>query len=64
MNEHEDYVKEKHRIDELFDRGYTIEHVEENLDGAFVTFRLGEVTEVVNFLNANARKYFSTKMIS
>ncbi|PLT29490.1 hypothetical protein [Peribacillus deserti] len=65
MSEHEQYLAEKEKIDQLLSEGYNIYHAVENLDGAFVEFfHLKSGTKkTLHIRTANARKYFSSIFI-
>ncbi|MBU8878400.1 hypothetical protein BGM26_05280 [Bacillus sp. FJAT-29790] len=62
MSDHQQFLDERDRIDFLIQKGYLINKVNENLDGAFVDFTHLEEkkTETVRIGTANGRKYFST----
>lgn len=59
MREHEEFMKEKEKIDALIEQGYSITAVEENLEGAFVQFSSGTDHTHLHLETADARKYFS-----
>ncbi|WP_026073276.1 hypothetical protein [Robertmurraya massiliosenegalensis] len=64
MSDYQQYLQERSRIDYLFDEGYKIAHVEENLYGAMVEFIRGKgERETLHVLTAEGRKYFSVKVI-
>ena len=65
---YEQFLKEKTKIDELLQQGYSIERVVENLDGAFLQLvrkeRDGKTkTQTLHVQSADARKYFSVRVI-
>jgi len=65
---YEQFLKEKTKIDELLQQGYSIERVVENLDGAFLQLvrkeRDGKTkTQTLHVQSADARKYFSVRII-
>ncbi|HZH61207.1 MAG TPA: hypothetical protein VEY70_16920 [Metabacillus sp.] len=68
MSEHKEFLLEKERIDSLYEQGFTIARVTENLSGAFVHFqRINDKGEKeireVQIKMAEARRYFSTLLI-
>lgn len=65
MSEHQQYLTEKNLIDELIQKGYRIQGVNEHLNGDSVDFLHpnGTVTETILVGTANARKYFSSFLI-
>ncbi|MBN6885970.1 hypothetical protein ACUXCC_001252 [Cytobacillus horneckiae] len=67
MSEYTQYLQEKDKIDVLLNQGYSIKSITENLSGAFVEFeRITGSTitsETLHILTADARKYFSVKLI-
>ncbi|MDN4522912.1 hypothetical protein [Fictibacillus fluitans] len=66
MTASQEYFEEKAKIDLLLNKGYTITKVTENLDGATVTFQSAnhKDQEVLLIETADARKYFSSIMVS
>lgn len=68
MSTHHDFLEEKGKIDFLTEKGYVIKKVTENLNGSSVVFEKGEETgnliEMLQIENADARKYFATLIIS
>lgn len=64
MSDYQQYLQERDRIDYLYQKGYKITNVIENLSGAFVHFEKSEEEkEVLHVHTAEARKYFSVKLI-
>ncbi|PLR80429.1 hypothetical protein [Bacillus sp. V33-4] len=65
MSEHRQFLDERDKIDFLIEKGYRINSVQENLDGALVDFIHpdGKKHETLLIGTANARKYFSTLLI-
>ncbi|MCA0988306.1 hypothetical protein [Guptibacillus algicola] len=69
MGEHEQYVIEREKIDYFIDRGYKINGVLENLEGAFIEFKMNtdekeeESIETLHIKTANGRKYFSALLL-
>lgn len=68
MGEHEQYVIEREKIDYFIDRGYKINGVLENLEGAFIEFKMNtdekeEAIETLHIKTANGRKYFSSLLL-
>ncbi|GAE26121.1 hypothetical protein JCM9140_2150 [Halalkalibacter wakoensis JCM 9140] len=68
MSDYQQFIDEKEKIDLLFERGYEIKRVIENLSGAFVDFSQvisGKENDFIqlHIKTAEARKYFVTKMI-
>ncbi|XQY92404.1 hypothetical protein ACNRWW_02875 [Metabacillus sp. HB246100] len=70
MSEYMEYLLEKEKIDNLFDQGFHIAHVIENLNGALVQFKRenpsekgeNEVRELPIKM-AESRKYFATQLL-
>ncbi|ASK64362.1 hypothetical protein CFK37_09900 [Virgibacillus phasianinus] len=65
MSHHKEFLLEKEKIDNLYNKGYRITAVNETLSGAFVEFsRVIEKKilekEELQFLNPDTRIYFST----
>lgn len=67
MSDHQLYLQEKNRLDGLLERGYKIKNVMENLSGTFVELenskQVSEGLLRIHLTTANARKYFSIKLI-
>lgn len=65
MSEFQFVEKEVQQIDELFAENYIIKSIEENLEGAFVTFINPESFEerLLHIKMADTRKYFSSKLL-
>ncbi|PLR78693.1 hypothetical protein CU633_03840 [Bacillus sp. V3-13] len=65
MSEHQQFLDERDKIDFLIHKGYRINSVLENLDGALVDFIHPEEHKCETLLigTANARKYFSSLLI-
>lgn len=65
MSDYQEYLAEKEKIELLINQGYQIEHVTENLSGAFVNFRSNKAKELqqLHIKTADARKYFSTILL-
>jgi hypothetical protein len=66
MSERQQYLNEKDKIDFLIQKGCRIAGVREHLNGASVDFvhPNGNVTETLLIGTANARKYFSSLLIT
>lgn len=64
MSEYQFVEKEIQQIDELLAENYLFKSIEENLEGAFVTFINKENNEerLLHIKMADARKYFSSKL--
>lgn len=64
MSEYQVVEKEIQQIDELLAENYLFKSIEENLEGAFVTFVNIESNEerLLHIKMADARKYFSSKL--
>lgn len=64
MSEYQFVEKEIHQIVELLAENYLFKSIEENLEGAFVTFVNIESNEerLLHIKMADARKYFSSKL--
>lgn len=64
MSEYQFVEKEIQQIDELLAENYLFKSIEENLEGAFVTFVNIESNEerLLHIKMADARKYFSSKL--
>ena len=69
MSEYSLFLREKEQIDLFFQKGFKIRNVTENLNGAMVVFvknkdaNEAEIIETLPVTTANARKYFSVKLI-
>ena len=65
MSEFQFVEKEIQQIDELLAENYIIKSIEENLEGAFVTFMNPETLEerLLHIKMADTRKYFSSKLV-
>ncbi|WP_404455050.1 hypothetical protein LG329_06785 [Virgibacillus necropolis] len=67
MSHHTEFLAEKEKIDNLYNKGYQITAVNETLSGAFVEFtRITEENtlekEELQLLNPDTRIYFSTRI--
>ena len=64
MSEYQFVKEEIQQIDQLLAENYIIKSVDENLEGAFVTFINLENNEerLLHIKMADARKYFSSKL--
>lgn len=64
---YQEFLAERDKIDFLIQKGYSIQAVQENLDGAFIQFERknnGESeTETLHIRTADGRKYFSAFLI-
>lgn len=64
MSDYQQYLQERDRIDYLYQKGYKISNIQEDLEGALVEFRKAEEEkETLHILTAEGRKYFSIKVI-
>ncbi|MFX3616502.1 MAG: hypothetical protein ACE3JK_03165 [Sporolactobacillus sp.] len=67
MQEYEIFLKEKEQIDRLIEKDYPVISIEENLNGAFVSYRIAEngssETRIFHILTANGRKYLTNKLL-
>ncbi|AGK53984.1 hypothetical protein [Bacillus sp. 1NLA3E] len=69
MSEYQQFLKERNQIDSLMQSGFKITQITENLNGSIVIFsknrsdNQGNIIETLQISNANARKYFSAKLI-
>ncbi|TKC18925.1 hypothetical protein [Robertmurraya kyonggiensis] len=64
MSDYQHYLQERDRIDYLYQKGYKISNIQENLEGALVEFQKAEEEkEILHILTAEGRKYFSVKVI-
>ncbi|WP_445487799.1 hypothetical protein [Niallia sp. 03133] len=70
MSEHQQFLHERDQMDFLFQKGYRIKSVIENLSGSIVEFENKQNTDeessikTLHLSTANARKYFSAKLIA
>ncbi|MCF6408991.1 hypothetical protein [Pseudalkalibacillus salsuginis] len=65
MSDYKEYLSEREQIDLMFEKGYFIKNVQENLSGAIVTFeKNGSETETLHIKTADARKYFSNLLLA
>ncbi|KAB7705585.1 hypothetical protein F9802_13695 [Bacillus aerolatus] len=71
MSSYAEFLEEKKKIDELYEKGYTITAVREDLSGAYLTFErskldLNDIEEKIelHILTADTRKYFSNLIIA
>lgn len=64
MSDYQQFLQERDKIDFLYQKGYKITNVVENLNGAYVHFQKNEEEkEILHIQTADARKYFSVKLI-
>lgn len=65
MSEFQFVEKEIQQIDELLAENYIIKTIDENLEGAFVTFINPATHEerILHIIMADTRKYFSSKLL-
>lgn len=65
MSEFQFVEKEIQQIDELLAENYMIKTIDENLEGAFVTFihRVSLEERLLHIKMADTRKYFSSKLL-
>lgn len=65
MAEHKLVAAEIEQIDQLLHADYVIKHVEEDLEGAYVTFMQSSTNDerLLHVKMADARKYFSSKLL-
>ena len=66
MSDYQQFLQERDRIDFLLQKEYKIKSIIENLSGAFVEFEYHQDeirTETLHILTADARKYFSVKLM-
>lgn len=62
MSDHLLSLDEMKQVDAYFEKGFTVDSVQENLSGMFVDFkRQDEVC--LQILTAEARKYFAAKLL-
>ncbi len=66
MSEYMEFVEERKKIDLLVHKGYSINKVIENLNGAYVEFVKPnrEDCTLLHISTANGRKYFSSLLIN
>ncbi|WP_404331819.1 hypothetical protein [Mesobacillus maritimus] len=67
MSSYKEFLEEKEKIDRLLQKDYEITRVRENLSGAFVEFTNSKNPDEkveLQFLTADARKYFSSIIIA
>lgn len=67
MTTYKEFIIERNQIDSLIMKDYKITNIRETLDGAFVDFENEEETEkliTLHIMNADARKYFATLLLS
>lgn len=69
MSDYQQFLQERERIDFFLEKGYRIAKVTEDLNGALIDFEKlntkadEAVTETLHISTANARKYFTVKLI-
>lgn len=69
MSDYQQFLQERERIDFFLEKGYRISKVTEDLNGALIDFEKlntkadEAVTETLHISTANARKYFTVKLI-
>ncbi|MEQ2528245.1 hypothetical protein EKG37_04270 [Robertmurraya yapensis] len=64
MSDYQQYLQERDRIDYLYQKGYKITNIKEDLEGAQIEFqRAEEDKETLHILTAEGRKYFSVRVI-
>ncbi len=69
MSDYQRFLQERERIDFFLEKGYRIAKVTEDLNGALIDFEKlntkadEAVTETLHISTANARKYFTVKLI-
>lgn len=63
MSDHLLSVDEMKRVDDYLDTGFKIHSVYENLNGMVVEFERQEEEVCFQILTAEARKYFSAKLL-
>ncbi|HYK72981.1 MAG TPA: hypothetical protein VEV44_07600 [Pseudoneobacillus sp.] len=65
MSDYQQFLSERDKIDDLIQKGYLIDNVIENLNGATVDFLHpnDNKKETLQIGSANARKYFSSLLI-
>ncbi len=69
MSDYKLFLQERNKIDSLIEQGYKIKAVIENLNGAYVEFERhadseqDATYETLHITTADARKYFSVKLI-
>lgn len=60
MSDYHEYMMEREQLDFFVERGYQIEEVYENLNGAYLQLRLNNQVETFHVKTADGRKYFSS----
>ncbi|WP_408007423.1 hypothetical protein ACJROX_22420 [Pseudalkalibacillus sp. A8] len=64
MSDYQEYLLEREQIHRMFEKGYFIKDVQENLSGALLKFeKPGTETETLHIKTADARKYFSNLIL-
>lgn len=68
MSDYQQYLHERDQVDFFIQKGFNIKKVTENLSGAFVLFEKESASgekevETIQILTADARKYFSVRVI-
>jgi hypothetical protein len=69
MSDYQQFLQEQGQIDLFFQKGFKIRSVTENLNGTIVEFvkkipdNEAEIIKTLQISTANARKYFSVKLI-
>jgi hypothetical protein len=65
MSEHQLFLEEKQRIDQLLLKGFRIQSIYEHLNGANIVFfhPNEKLIETLHIMTANGRKYFSSILI-
>lgn len=65
MSDYQQFLNERDKIDFLIQKGYRINKVIENLDGAYVDFLHphDKIIQTLQIETANGRKYFSSLLI-
>jgi hypothetical protein len=69
MSEHQQFLHEREKIDDLLQKGYRIKKVTESFSGDIVQFEKGrnpeeeKIEETLLILTPKGRKYFSVKII-
>jgi hypothetical protein len=66
MSEHQLFIAERKKMDELLDKGFHIQFINEHLNGASVDFfhPKEKMKETLHIMTANGRKYFSSILIN
>lgn len=66
MSEYKEFLNEKNKLDELFDEGYIVKNINENLSGMYIEFSspesVAKETVMILLMTTEARKYISTKL--